>query len=149
MVQHEADLIAKLLRIEALHAGATTPGERTAAENAMKRLQARLREARSSDPPVEYRFTMHDRWSRSLFVALLRRYGLWPYRYRRQRYTTVMVSAPRRFVEHTLWPEFQALNQELRTYLSDVTERVIREALHADTSEPEERDEPAALPASS
>jgi hypothetical protein len=145
MVQLEADLIAKLLRIEALHAGATTPGERAAAENAMNRVRARLREANASDPPVEYRFKMQDRWSRSLFLALLRRYGLSPYRYRGQRHTTVMVSVPRRFVDQTLWPEFVALDIELRAYLSGVTDRVIREALHADTGEADERDEPAAL----
>jgi hypothetical protein len=146
MIQNEADLVAKLLRIEALHAGATTPGERVAAENAMKRLQGRLRDARAFDPPVEYRFTMQDKWSRSLFVALLRRYELVPYRYRRQRHTTVMVSVPKRFVDLTLWPEFVALDRELRTFLAGVTDRVIREALHADTSEADEREEPAALP---
>jgi hypothetical protein len=146
MVRHEADLIAKLLRIEALHAGATTPGERAAAENAMHRLQARLRDATAADPPIEYRFKVEDKWSRSLFLALLRRYGLKPYRYRGQRYNSVMVSVPRGFVDQTLWPEFQALDRELQTYLAGVTERVIREALHADTSEAAERDEPAALP---
>ena len=41
---------------------------------------------------------MADDWSRQLFLALLRRYELKPYRYRGQRYTTVMVKVPKKFV---------------------------------------------------
>jgi hypothetical protein len=146
MVFDESDLIAKLLRIEALHSGATTAGERAAAESAMHRVRARLKDLERRDPPVEYKFSMNDQWSRKLFMALARRYGLEPFRYRRQRYTTVMLKVPRSFVEQTLWPEFQALDHELRVYLASVTERVIREGLHGDTAEASERDEPAALP---
>jgi hypothetical protein len=40
---------------------------------------------------VEFRFSLADQWSRHLLVALLRRYGIKPYRYSRQRRTTVMV----------------------------------------------------------
>jgi hypothetical protein len=42
-------------------------------------------------------FSMPDQWSRQLFMALCRRYGLKPYRYSRQRYTTVMLRAPKEF----------------------------------------------------
>ena len=41
-ITDERALIEKLLRIEALHAGATTPGERAAAANAMDRIRERL-----------------------------------------------------------------------------------------------------------
>jgi hypothetical protein len=34
-----------------------------------------------------------------------------------------------------LWPEFQELNQALRTYLNDVTLKVIHEEVHSDASE--------------
>ena len=141
----ERALIEKLLRIEALHAGATTPGERAAAANAMERIRARLKTLAAADPPVEYRFSMADPWARKLFLALLRRYGLKPYRYARQRYSTVMVRVPRRFVDETLWPEYQALSESLRAYLNDVTERVISEAVHKDHSEATETPEPAGL----
>jgi hypothetical protein len=33
------------------------------------------------------------------------------------------------------WPEFQELNQALSNYLLDVTDRLIREEVHADTAE--------------
>ncbi|MFN3197639.1 MAG: hypothetical protein ACE366_04315 [Bradymonadia bacterium] len=98
----EEKLLEKLRRIEALHAGASTEGERAAAAHARERIRARLEAARSKEAPVEYRFSMDDMWSRKVFVALLRRYGLRPYRYHGQRYTTVMVMVPESFVEETL-----------------------------------------------
>ena len=78
---------------------------------------------------------MPNQWSRRLFVTLCRRYGLKPYRYRRQRLTTVVLRVPRGFVDQVLWPEFSELNQALRAYLEEVTLRVIREEVHADASE--------------
>jgi hypothetical protein len=50
-----------------------------------------------------------------------------------------MARVPRRFVEETLWPEYQELDKVLNAYLSETTERVIREGLDADSSEAEER----------
>jgi tRNA nucleotidyltransferase (CCA-adding enzyme) len=47
----------------------------------------------------------------------------------------VVLRAPRGFVDEVLWPEFQELNQALRTYLNDVTLKVIREEVHNDASE--------------
>jgi hypothetical protein len=43
----------KLRRIEALHAGAATPGERDAAANAMRHIQQRLKLAEKEAPAVE------------------------------------------------------------------------------------------------
>ena len=48
-------------------------------------------------------------WAVRLFVALCRRYGFRPYRYPRQRRTTLMVRAPRRFVEAVVWRQFSEL----------------------------------------
>jgi hypothetical protein len=131
----EAKLIARIKAIEALHAGATTAGEKAAAEAARERILARLATLVREDPPIEYRFTMADAWSRKVLVALLRRYGITPYRYHRQRHTTVMARVSKRFVAETLWPEFEELAATLRSYLSEVTDRVVHEALHKDTSD--------------
>lgn len=133
----ERQLIAKLRLVEALFEGAGTAGEREAAASALDRLQRRLDEVQETDPPVEYRFTLADMWSRRLFVALLRRYGIRPYRYYRQRHTTVMAKVPQRFVDETLWPEYTELNKVLCTYLEETTERVIRHGVHEDSSEAE------------
>ncbi len=81
---NEARLIEKLAAIEALFSGATTDGERVAADRAKQRIRQRLEEVAAQDPPIEYTFTLGDLWSRKVMVALLRRYGLQPYRYRRQ-----------------------------------------------------------------
>jgi hypothetical protein len=131
----EATLIEKLLKIEALFAGAATEGERTSAERARQRILQRLAELIPEDPPVEYKFTFRDMWSRKVFVTLLRRYDLNPYRYRGQRYTTVMVQIPERFVAETLWPEFQRIDAELNAYLQEVTDRVVKKVLHEDSSD--------------
>jgi hypothetical protein len=144
----EHRLLERLRLIEALHAGAATPGERDAAANARERIKARLAALQNSDPPVEFSFKLRDRWSHRLLVALLRRYGIAPYRYRGQRYTTVMARLPKRFVNETLWPEFVELNGTLTNYIAEVTERVIAEGIGADSSEVEERPEPRELPAS-
>jgi hypothetical protein len=142
----EARLIEKLKLIEALFAGATTPGERVAADAARLRILERLKTFEVADPPVEYKFTLGDLWARRVFVALLRRYDLKPYRYRGQRYTTVMVKVSKKFVEETLWPQYQQISETLRTYLSEVTDRVVSQVLSEDLSEAVEVSEQQALP---
>jgi hypothetical protein len=138
----EKKLADKLRRIEALYAGATTAGERLAAANARERIRERLRILQSHAEAVEYRFSLGDMWSRKLFLALLRRYDLKPYRRHGQRYTTVMVCVPKTFVDETLWPEFQELSQTLQTYLDEVTDRVITDEIFGDSSEAEIKPEP-------
>jgi tetrahydromethanopterin S-methyltransferase subunit G len=134
---NEAKLTEKLKLIEALFAGATTEGEKDAAFNALQRIRSRLEEIEKKDPPVEYKFTMSDLWSRKLFLALLRRYDIKPYRYYRQRQTTVMAKIPKSFVDETLWPEFEELNKTLKEYLEEITNKVISESIHSDSSDAE------------
>ena len=103
----ERELRDKLRKIAALFEGATTDGEREAAAAASKRVLAALNTAEKVEPAIEMQFALSDRWSRLLFTALCRRYKLKPYRYPRQRHTTVVVRAPRIFIENTLWPEYR------------------------------------------
>ena len=133
----EQDLLDKLSKIERLYAGAATPGEKEAAADAIVRIKRRLGETAKVERPIEYKFTLADGWSKKLFTALLRRYALKPYRYARQRRTTVMVRVPRSFVDETLWPEFLELSNVLQTYLDEVTERVIARAIHENEGEEE------------
>lgn len=134
---NQQKLTEKLKLIEALFAGAATEGEKDAAFNALQRIKNRLKETQKQDPPVEYKFSMSDVWSRKLFLALLRRYDIKPYRYYRQRYTTVMAKIPKSFVDDTLWPEFEELNKTLKEYLEEITNKVICESIHSDSSEAE------------
>ena len=62
-------LLDRLRRMEALHARIGFAGERNAAANAINASHA-----------------VQDHWSRWLFTALLRHYGIEPFRYRSQRY---------------------------------------------------------------
>ena len=133
----EQDLLDKLSKIERLYAGAATAGEKEAAAGAMARIKKRLGETAKVERPIEYKFTLADGWSKKLFIALLRRYELRPYRYARQRRNTVMVRVPRSFVDETLWPEFLELSNVLQSYLDEVTERVISGAIHATEDEEE------------
>ena len=133
----EAKLIYKLQLIESLFASAASEGEKVAAERAKERILQRLKQWEKEDPPIEYRFTMADMWSRKVFVALLRRYKIHPYRYSGQRYTTVMAKVSKGFVDETLWPEFQEISETLQSYLSKVTDRVVHQVIHQDNSEAE------------
>ena len=134
----EALLREKLRKLEALFAGAGTPGEKNAAEAGLERIRARLVALEGNDPPIEMQFSLPDLWTRKLFLALCRRYGLKPYRLPRQRTTTVMLRVPKKFLDQVLWPEFMELSAALSRYLNEVTTRIIREEVHRDTSEARE-----------
>ncbi len=84
-------------------------------------------------------FRLNDPWQRRLFIALCRRYGLKPYRYARQRYSTVVLRAPKSFINNTLWPEFLQIKGALDEYLNEATERIIREEVFGNSGEAEER----------
>ena len=58
---------------------------------------------------------------------------------------TIVIEAPKSFVEQVLWPEFQELNAALVAYLSELTERVIREEVDRVTGGAKEIDEPAQI----
>ena len=132
----------KLRKIEALFAGAATDGERVAAGAAAERIRARLGTAAGKEKAIEVKFSIPDMWSRQLFVSLCRRYGLHPFRYRRMHRQTIIIRAPKSFVEQVLWPEFEELSAALTAYLSEITEKVIREEVHGETGEADEVDEP-------
>jgi len=141
----EAQLREKLRKIEALFARAGTQGEKIAAGEAAAKIRARLDAARKTETLIEMKFSLGDLWSRRLFVALCRRYELTPYRYRRQRHTTVMLKVPESFVDQVLWPEFQDLNAVLVAYISDLTDRIIRDEIFKDAGEADEVEEQARI----
>lgn len=135
----EQQLRDKLRKITALFEGAATPGERQAAAAAMERFRLALGTVPKTQPLPETKFSMADQWQRRLFTALCRRYGLEPYRYRGQRRTTVVLRAPVSFIDNTLWPEYLELQAALHAYLTEATERIIREEVYGDAGEAAER----------
>ena len=141
----EQALREKLRKIEALFAGAATDGEKLAAGAAAARIRQRLGQGAGAEDAAEMRFSISDAWSQQLFIALCRRYGLHPFRYRRMHRQTIVIKAPKTFIEKVLWPQFQELDAALVAYLSEITEKVIREEVHGETGEADEVDEPARI----
>ncbi len=48
-----------------------------------------------------------------------------------------MAQVSQRFVDETLWPEFQQISETLRTYLSEITDWVVSKVIYQDSSEAE------------
>jgi hypothetical protein len=141
----EAELKEKLRKIEALFARATVVGEKVAAGAAADRIRAQLKEVQAREQAIEVQFRLSDPWSRRLFVALCRRYGLRVYRYPRMKRQTLVLKAPKSFVDRMLWPEFQQINAALSEYLADVTDKLIREEVFGEAGEAEDVAEPQKL----
>ncbi len=126
----DGELRAKLAKVEELFRRAGSAGERAAAGAALERLRGRLGEER--DEEAEVRMSLPDVWSVRLFVAVCRKHGVRPFRYRGQRRTTVMVRVGQGLLERVVWPEFDRLHHELQSYFEDVTDHLIEGALGSD-----------------
>lgn len=124
-------LRARLAKLENLFRRAGTTGERVAAGAAIDRLKDRL-QTEQVDPEVELRLSLSDVWSVRLFVAVCRKHDVRPYRYPRQRQTTVMVRTSERFFDDVVWAEFSNLQAELGIYFEETVEHLIRTAMHSD-----------------
>jgi hypothetical protein len=144
-MQSEDQLREKLRKIEALYAGAMTAGEKSAAGAAAERIRLKFENAGKKEKPEEFRFSIPDPWSRQLFIALCRRYGIKPFRYTRMHRQTVIVRAPASVVRTTLWPEFEELSNALTAHLHEITTRIIREEVHEATQDADEISEPRRL----
>lgn len=129
----------KLIKIKALFAGASSEGERQAAQAAMDRLKGRIDGAGGGEPVaearVEYRFSFNNSWSLRLFLALCRSKGLSPYRYTRMRRTSVCVKISARELNENLWPEYLEMNKVLVEYLGEVADQIIADCINRDRSD--------------
>jgi hypothetical protein len=137
----EIQIREKLAKIKALFAGATTAGERQAAQAAMARLQQRIDGIPPpepiSDPPIEFHFSLTNPWSLRLFLALCRMKGFRPYRHPRMRRTSVCLMIGRRAVNADLWPEYLEMNQVLTEYLGELADHIIADCINPDRSDAE------------
>lgn len=130
----ETDIREKLAKLEALFARGATGGERAAAGAARDRLQAKLSlgEDSGGEPETELQYSLPDVWSVRIFVALCRKHGIRPYRYPRQRRTTVMVRVQKSSFENTVAEEFRTLHRELTAYFNQTVEHLIADAMKSD-----------------
>jgi len=132
--QHIRDKLAKL---EALFARGTTEGERAAAGAARDRLQERLGYGfdENAEPEVELKMSLNDTWSVRLFIAICRKHGVSPYRYPRQRRTTLMVNVQESVFDETVWKEYCDLQGHLFEYINEMVEHLISDAMRSDGSD--------------
>lgn len=128
-MERTEDIYAKLQKLEALFARGATEGERAAAGAALDRLSEKLR---AEDDEVELQYSLPDAWAVRIFVALCRKHGVKPYRYPRQRRTTVMVRVRPAAFDQTVGAEFRALHQELVAYFQDTVDHLIADAMKSD-----------------
>jgi hypothetical protein len=125
----------RLKKIKALFDGATTDGERAAAEAAMQRIHLLLAEKPGAVGAQEFRFSLQNPWSVRLFIALCRSKGLRPYRYARMRRTSLCVRVELSVLDQELWPEFVQMNQVLTEHLGQLAHQIIAECINADAAD--------------
>ena|SRR3990172_6257816 len=114
------DILELINKVEALIEHAGTDGERQSAILAKERLLKH-----KSKEETEYTIHTPDGWHKKLFNALCHKHNLEPYRYHRQKYTTVMVRVSKNYLDETLWPEYLKLSDILQKLVDDITLEVI------------------------
>jgi hypothetical protein len=125
----------KLRRIETSYCRGRSETGPEIDENALEKMMTRVAHFTRIDPPIEIRFSLHEEWSRLLFLALARRYGFEPYRYKNQNIATVMIRIPRSFADGLLWSELQDMSHAIRSYQFQTTLDIIKNEIHPDLEE--------------
>jgi hypothetical protein len=118
----ESKFIDRLRTIERRMANAPDGVDSNGVASAMR---ARLAAARVAESDSLQRCAMPDPWSRDLFVAVCRRYGVEPFHERGLRQTTVSIRVPASFLRDVLSPQAEQMARELDGYLNGFIDRVI------------------------
>ncbi len=132
---NEQDLVSKLLAVEARLAPPVIDDEAEAAPDPRTRILQRREAIERTDPPIEHHFQIKEPHQRRVFTALLRRYGLVPYRYPRQSERDVMVQLSMAFESQLLAPIHAEMKAEVAAFFVASMERVAGQALYWDTSD--------------
>jgi hypothetical protein len=86
--------------------------------------RTRLAELKAREAPVECQLTL-DPWLGTLILARLKQYGVEPFRYAKQRVTTIMVRVPPTFADEILMPDLERLSKTGQAYFADATQRLV------------------------
>lgn len=119
------DLLERIRKIESLIYGAATEGEKNAAISAKERILNKYPELEIHKNPKEYALYTQGNWHKKLLLAICRKYGVKPYRYHRQKYTTVMVRINEDFLNKILWKEYLEYSEHLEKLVSEITDDLI------------------------
>lgn len=121
------DYLERIKKIEALIARAHTKGERKAAQSAKQRLLGKYPELDLQNNKREFALYTQGNWQKKLLLALCGKYGIEPYRYKRQKHTTVMVNINEHFLNEVFWKEFLEYSEQLEDLIEDLTDNLIRQ----------------------
>jgi len=119
------DLLEKIQKIEALITGAQTEGEKDAAISAKDRVLKRYSELKMEEDKIEFTLRTPDSWHKKLLIAICRKYELKPYRYKRQKYTTVMLNVNEKFLNQVVWKEYIEYSDHLEKLVGAITDDLI------------------------
>ena len=120
------ELLEKIRKIEALIQGAKTEGEKDAAILAKNRVHKKVKEKEKQRKPLsEYTLYTPDSWHKKLLLAICRKHNVRPYRYYRQKYTTVMVKVDEDFLNDVIWVEYLEYSKHLEVLVEDITNNLI------------------------
>ncbi len=120
------NLQEKIKKIEALILGTQTKGEKNATISDKDRiLKKKYPELEINRDAVEFNLSTTDYWHKKLLLAICRKYGLKPYRYKRQKYTTVMVYVNEVFLNTVVWKEYLEYSRHLESLVDDITNDLI------------------------
>lgn len=91
------------------------------AEQVKERIRARLQASATAADVEEFQFNLKNDWEMIVLQALLKRYGIKSYRYRKQRKSTVLFRVSKQFMDELLWPIFNDVAGKLFERFTQVT----------------------------
>jgi len=119
------DILEKIKKIEAMITGAQTQGEKSAALSAKARILKKYPNLDIDKDVLEFSLRTPDHWHKKLLLAICHKYGLKPYRYKGQKYTTVMVRANEAFLNMVVWKEYLEYSDHLEKLVGAITDNLI------------------------
>jgi hypothetical protein len=124
-------LSARFQAIEFKHAvlaGGPDPGG-----DARSMMMARCRQLAAAADVGNFQVSLKSDTEQLVFLALLTRYGLKPFRYRKQHKTTVMVRLSKQLMDETIMPIFNdvmaALNERISLLIKELAPAITTEPL--------------------
>ncbi len=119
----EQDLIKAFQRVEMRRAGISLSDAHE--EQARQHIIAQWKGSRHAPDVQEFHCPMKNEWEQLLFHGLLKRYGIRPYRYRKQRNSTIMIRVSKRFLHECLWPMFNELSLDLQQRFNAIVKTLL------------------------
>ena len=119
------NILERIKKVEALIAWATSKWEKNAAEATKKRILEKYPQIEILKDITEIKITSLEKSDKKLLKAISRKYWLEPYRYYRQKYSTLIINCNVWFFDEILWPEYIRNRDILDNLVDDITWDII------------------------